>query len=1160
MDILSAFPSTMLRGIDQRCNGFGSKCASRYSAVGDISRSKALTQSQNKASPHVKSKENLQCTGPSQQAYDGMNESSRSLGLDASGVNSLAAPVTDSPIAEKPVKNIAKKKYRKRKAKSTKKSIDDAVIQGVAEVASQTCPVAETGSTVIAPNVYVEDIAPVSYQSPKEIGNFNDSNINTNCNRTLTTSSSEFCLETADTSCFAISNEANCTGVERGFSSLEESASKDPNVDESSDTRYTSKADEKIELVPASAVVESVSCCEPTVKCLNEANNRDGQLFSKFSSGKNSNLDRGQTQCDILDSGQGNTSISGRGSSEVIHGLKGLNTDMKEIISDQGEVLSLGYISEDNPRELGMLGGARESVNGGSADRIKSSSHCSSISDVHAVTTGTKVEHRRKLSQSSNDTVHMSSRGNNPSQTGKDNSQFIWKKNQKSIRDLRSHGAKRSNPVHVQMDVGTHEVKHNPCSTDPLLPSPVISSTRPNSLTRKVKEFVNNEKGMYGTHPHVLVESLQWVAQQRFHGGNSQYVSQSHQDDIMGNKDWGKCKEKPNQLPKPENIYHFKKGSWANKGNLYKLRNKAYLSQKEPSEVSTKPCLYKSTDNNDVECLPSDPARSSLVQVNVPHRRISSGPSDQAPFHEVQTHTWMKIPRTEHVLVGSLHASLGNRERRPACLEIELAYEDSVRQDFASRASIQKWIPVGRKHSWIVKGNGVVDAKDLKDKPISYYGKAEMRQEGYRNSACGPASSFDCGLASLTSNLEDPTTNKTLTVLQIESEITQFDKPSTAEGNYKEQSRREYVASDSELKNIPLLYIGSQMAVEALNEAYRLQMASECVQLATGCPLAEFERLLHSASPVICPAYVLQHCEECSGNQLSFNNSLCKHQIPNIPLGTVWNWYEKPGSYGLEVKAEDSENLKGLDADGISFHAHFVPFLSAVQLFSHLRDSKCHRTEKLGSEVPEKGEDEQRLSLTKTCTNIPCSQATNINPCNAEKTKFSVPADLVENSLKSSNSLGSDANDSSDLSSVFSSRDDIELVFEFFEYEQPQQRKPLYEKIMDLIKTGNSNHQVFGDPSKLKCMNLHDLHPASWYSVAWYPIYRIPEGNFRASFLTYHSLGHLVQRCISSDSVEANSFCIVSPVLGLQSYNAQEWRQENGISWEGEKEIEKFYE
>ncbi|KAJ8625221.1 hypothetical protein MRB53_033751 [Persea americana] len=58
------------------------------------------------------------------------------------------------------------------------------------------------------------------------------------------------------------------------------------------------------------------------------------------------------------------------------------------------------------------------------------------------------------------------------------------------------------------------------------------------------------------------------------------------------------------------------------------------------------------------------------------------------------------------------------------------------------------------------------------------------------------------------------------------------------------------------------------------------------------------------------------------------------------------------------------------------------------------------------------------------------------------------------------------------------------------------------------------------------------------YSVAWYPIYRIPAGKFGAAFLTYHSLGHFVHRSASSDSIGGGA-SIVSPVVGLQSYNAQ---------------------
>ncbi|PKI63287.1 hypothetical protein CRG98_016278 [Punica granatum] len=113
-----------------------------------------------------------------------------------------------------------------------------------------------------------------------------------------------------------------------------------------------------------------------------------------------------------------------------------------------------------------------------------------------------------------------------------------------------------------------------------------------------------------------------------------------------------------------------------------------------------------------------------------------------------------------------------------------------------------------------------------------------------------------------------------------------------------------------------------------------------------------------------------------------------------------------------------------------------------------------------------------------------------------------------------------------------------ELIFEYFELEPPQQRRPLYEKfyhvrIQELVTgDGPSRDKAYGDSSELNSINLQDLDPRSWYSVAWYPIYRIPDGDFRAAFLTYHSLGHFVRR----DGLDN---CVASPVAGLQSYNAQ---------------------
>jgi len=54
----------------------------------------------------------------------------------------------------------------------------------------------------------------------------------------------------------------------------------------------------------------------------------------------------------------------------------------------------------------------------------------------------------------------------------------------------------------------------------------------------------------------------------------------------------------------------------------------------------------------------------------------------------------------------------------------------------------------------------------------------------------------------------------------------------------------------------------------------------------------------------------------------------------------------------------------------------------------------------------------------------------------------------------------------------------------------------------------------------------------------------VPRGTFRAAFLTYHSLSKLVPRKCSLDMTGGHT-CIVSPVVGLQSYNdkGEQWFQ-----------------
>eukprot|EP00951_Prasinocladus_malaysianus_P011246 scaffold82967_cov51-Prasinocladus_malaysianus.AAC.1 len=75
------------------------------------------------------------------------------------------------------------------------------------------------------------------------------------------------------------------------------------------------------------------------------------------------------------------------------------------------------------------------------------------------------------------------------------------------------------------------------------------------------------------------------------------------------------------------------------------------------------------------------------------------------------------------------------------------------------------------------------------------------------------------------------------------------------------------------------------------------------------------------------------------------------------------------------------------------------------------------------------------------------------------------------------------------------------LLYQFCERESPYHRLPLTNKIDELAS---------GSFAGLKSLRSCDIHPASWFAVAWYPIYHVPAGhNIRelgASFLTFHSL------------------------------------------------------
>jgi len=64
------------------------------------------------------------------------------------------------------------------------------------------------------------------------------------------------------------------------------------------------------------------------------------------------------------------------------------------------------------------------------------------------------------------------------------------------------------------------------------------------------------------------------------------------------------------------------------------------------------------------------------------------------------------------------------------------------------------------------------------------------------------------------------------------------------------------------------------------------------------------------------------------------------------------------------------------------------------------------------------------------------------------------------------------------------------------------ERLPFHQQVMDLCGSSGLEHT-------LAASKISELHPYSWFAVAWYPLYRIPEAPLTARFLTFHSFAPL---------------------------------------------------
>ncbi|GAB4843061.1 hypothetical protein Ancab_013040 [Ancistrocladus abbreviatus] len=232
---------------------------------------------------------------------------------------------------------------------------------------------------------------------------------------------------------------------------------------------------------------------------------------------------------------------------------------------------------------------------------------------------------------------------------------------------------------------------------------------------------------------------------------------------------------------------------------------------------------------------------------------------------------------------------------------------------------------------------------------------------------------------------------------------------------------------------------------------------------------------------------------------------------PYFVLGDLWESFKEWSAYGAGVPLL----LNGSD----SVVQYYVPYLSGIQLYID--------PSKPAPRIRRPGEESDADSTRETSSDGSSDNETELRN-------------------KTFNGSSSDDGEFCSSSGV--------LVFEYLERDPPYSREPLADKISLLASQF----------PEIKTYRSCDLSPASWVSVAWYPIYRIPTGptlqNLDSCFLTFHSLSTPIhgaqndwQGIYGSYPREVGNgvdlpFKMSLPIFGLASYKFKipVWDQ-NGV-------------
>ncbi|KAK2451543.1 hypothetical protein QL285_010590 [Trifolium repens] len=236
---------------------------------------------------------------------------------------------------------------------------------------------------------------------------------------------------------------------------------------------------------------------------------------------------------------------------------------------------------------------------------------------------------------------------------------------------------------------------------------------------------------------------------------------------------------------------------------------------------------------------------------------------------------------------------------------------------------------------------------------------------------------------------------------------------------------------------------------------------------------SNIDRFLESTTPLVPAQYfsktTMRGWKTCDVEYQSY-----------FALNDLWESFKEWSAYGTGVPLLLDQRE--------SVVQYYVPYLSAIQLYGQSAKKSIAKQRYVGEDSDV---DYYRDSSSEGSSDSEFGKRTGHSIAQRNNQYRTGDASLQMNRLSVQEGFSSDESETGNPQ---------DLLFEYFDQDPPYSREPLADKILDLARHYPS----------LKSLRSCDLLPASWLSVAWYPIYRIPTGqtlkDLDACFLTYHTL------------------------------------------------------